>query len=73
MVEFLNRQPAPFRQLANITFCLNYKTEFGQAIAVVGEIAKLGEWSDFHPGCMKWHDGDNWRLTIRGVQSDKPF
>jgi len=22
---------------------------------------------------MKWHDGDNWRLTIRGVQSDKPF
>jgi hypothetical protein len=50
MVEFLNRQPAPFRQLANITFCLNYKTEFGQAIAVVGEIAKLGEWSDFYPG-----------------------
>lgn len=45
-----------------VTFTLNYKTDYGQIVALVGNHAKLGSWSDFK--WMKWNDGNLWKLTV---------
>jgi hypothetical protein len=75
MVENSQRHPefiAPI-QSCSITFSINYKTEYGQAIAIVGDHPKLGSWKDFTVGCMKWHQGDLWKLTVSGLDLDSHF
>jgi alpha-amylase len=75
MVESSQRHPefiAP-KQTCSITFTINYKTEYGQAISIVGDHPKLGSWTDVTIGCMKWHTGDVWKLTVSGLDSASHF
>ena len=43
-----------------MTLRVNYKTEFGQEIAVVGSIPRLGCWDVKQALKMKWTEGHNW-------------
>jgi hypothetical protein len=52
---------------------LNFKTEFGKAIAIVGDIPQLGHWKDLSIGCMRWNEGNDWRLTVKGLPIGEPF
>ena len=72
MVEFLNRF-AEQKQKVNITFTINYKTEFGQVLSILGNHSKLGSWQDTKVASMKWHTGDNWKVTIHDLCRDEPL
>jgi hypothetical protein len=75
MVESSQRHPEFIdpKQACSVTFTINYKTEYGQAISIVGDHPKLGSWKDLTIGCMKWHTGDIWKLTVSGLDSASHF
>jgi 4-alpha-glucanotransferase len=71
MVE---RRPEAFsKETKDITFSLTYKTEFGQVLAIVGNHPKVGKWTDYNIGLMKWYTGDLWKVTIKDLVVDEPF
>ena len=39
---------------------VNFKTNYGEELAVVGSIAQLGNWDTSKALKMKWTDGHNW-------------
>jgi hypothetical protein len=39
---------------------VNYRTNFGQEIGIIGNIPKLGIWDTSKPYKMQWTDGHNW-------------
>ena len=43
-----------------MTFKVNYRTEFGEALAIIGENDATGNWKDFSKGMMEWTQGDWW-------------
>ena len=47
-----------------MTFKVNYKTEFGEALSIVGENAATGCWIDFSKGLMQWTEGDWWKVSL---------
>ena len=50
--------------MVQLTFKVNYKTEFGEAITIVGSNQATGNWQDFSKSLMQWTDGDWWTTTI---------
>ena len=44
----------------SLTLRVNYKTDYGQEIAVVGSISQLGNWDTSKAFKMKWTEGHNW-------------
>lgn len=44
----------------SLTLRINYKTEYGQEIAVIGSIPQLGNWDTSRALKMKWTEGHNW-------------
>jgi len=73
MVELLNRLENEQNPKVSITFTINYKTEFGQSISILGDHPKLGNWSDTKAASMKWHQGDQWKVTVRDLSKNEPF
>jgi hypothetical protein len=55
-----------------VTFKVNYKTEFGECISLIGETEKTGNWKDFSKSMMKWTDGDWWELSLE-LDPREPF
>jgi 4-alpha-glucanotransferase len=55
------------------TFHINYRTEFGQTLKIVGDHAKLGE-NDLSKAPYMFHEGNgNWILTLDLPKTTKPF
>ena len=76
MVEFSLRHPKAFesdREKVDIIFTIQYKTEFGQTLAIVGDNKRVGNWSDLSVGSMKWHTGNLWKVTLKDLFVDEPF
>ena len=48
-----------------VEFKINYKTEFGQVLALVGDCEQVGNWKDFHKTTMEWTEGDWWKITLK--------
>jgi hypothetical protein len=55
----------------NVKLQVQYETEMGDHIAVVGEIDELGNWQDFEKCTMKWTEGHVWETENLIVK--KPF
>lgn len=49
---------------AKVAFTLPYHVEFGQEVAVVGEIDTLGKWDAAAAIPLTWTDGDVWTAAI---------
>ena len=57
---------------ALLTFKVNYATEYGECISIIGECDAIGAWKDFSKGLMKWTAGNWWTITIE-VDPRQPF
>ena len=57
----------------NINFHINYRTEFGQTLKVVGNHAKLGK-NELSNAPYMFHEGNgNWKLSLDLPKTTKPF
>ena len=45
----------------DVTFQVQYETELGQELAIIGSLLELGEWKDF-TAKLTWTDGHIWVL-----------
>ncbi|GFH32265.1 predicted protein, partial [Haematococcus lacustris] len=43
---------------------INYKTEMGESLALVGDVEELGSWSPDRLVKMQWHEGYNWCCSV---------
>lgn len=59
--------------LADVTFTVTYRAEFGQALKIVGESSLLGSWQPADAPSMAWTDGDVWTLTLGVPPGDYEF
>ena len=59
-------------EMIQITFKVNYKTEYGECLSMVGETEQTGCWKDFSAGMMKWTNDDWWTVTL-SVNPRIPF
>jgi alpha-amylase len=73
MVESSYRHPEAFTRTCCVTFSINYKTEYGQSVSLVGDHPKLGSWKDLSVGCMTWHEGNVWKLIVTGLDPNSHF
>ena len=55
-----------------VTFKVNYGTEYGQCMAIVGENEATGEWKNFSKGLMQWTEGNWWQISFL-TNARKPF
>lgn len=55
-----------------LTFRINYGTEPGQALSIVGDNEATGNWSDLSRGMMKWTQ-DNWWVVTIEVDPSRSF
>ena len=55
----------------NIKLSIQYETEIGECLAVIGNIDQLGNWDDSNKRLMKWTEGHNW--ITEDLVTDKPF
>lgn len=46
--------------MVNVTFVVNYHTNYGQNIKIAG----IGGWDRSHDIAMTWTEGDNWTATV---------
>lgn len=49
---------------ASVTFRLNYRTEFGDYLKIVGDGDALGSWDPQNAPAMVWSEGDEWKATV---------
>jgi len=63
---------SPFEQQAfSLTMKIKFKTEFGQALCVVGSIPELGAWKEYK--ChLKWTANHVW-VTERPIETRQPY
>ena len=47
-----------------MTFKVNYKTQFGECLSIVGETDQVGNWKDLSKGSMQWTEGDWWKISL---------
>ncbi len=47
-----------------IVFNIEYFTEFGQQICVLGSVPELGSWDEMRPATMDYLDNGQWRLEV---------
>eukprot|EP00198_Chlamydomonas_reinhardtii_P008345 XP_001697682.1 predicted protein [Chlamydomonas reinhardtii] len=47
-----------------VSFRTQYKCDFGQALALVGDSVTLGSWKGTQAQRMKWTSGDQWTCTV---------
>ena len=47
----------------NVQFRVNYKVDYGQAIAIIGNTDEMGAWKHFKH-CLHWTEGDNWVIDM---------
>ncbi|CAL8471033.1 g10575 [Coccomyxa elongata] len=55
---------APTRTPTLVHFCLQYHTNYGQQIRLVGSHENLGSWQLRDGPDLRWTEGDNWRATV---------
>lgn len=55
----------------NVKLSVQYETEIGEHIVVVGNIDPLGNWNDMTKCLMKWTDGHVW--VTENLVTDKPY
>ena len=55
-----------------LNFMVNYRTEYGECLALVGETPAIGQWKDFRPGMMRWTAGDWWQVELT-IDARLPF
>ena len=55
-----------------VSFKVNYATEFGESLCIVGETEETGKWSNFERGQMQWTEGNWWKTTLE-VDPKVPF
>jgi hypothetical protein len=56
-----------------LSLSCKYKVEFGQTVAVVGNIPELGMWKNNQLCQLKWTEGDIWKTTEPIVTSRPHF
>lgn len=47
-----------------ISFNIQYKVDFGQAVYIVGNIPELGTWNLKNAVQLKWFEGNNWKFVV---------
>lgn len=60
----LSHSPVNSDKDLTITFRVNFQTNFGEKIHLVGNTMKLGMWNPFNAPAMRWTAGNNWILPV---------
>lgn len=47
-----------------VTFRIQYETNFGQNLCLVGDTEELGNWKEFSKNKMRWTKGHNWEIKV---------
>ena len=55
-----NRRSGSMKVKFNLKLSLQYETQHGEYLAVVGNIDELGHWSNFNKCQLRWTEGHNW-------------
>ena len=66
------REQDPSATVVRVTFKVNYKTQYGECLSLVGDTHQTGQWRDFSKNLMEWSDGDWWEISL-DVDLDGPF
>jgi len=69
-----NSLASPYsHSFVNLAFAVNYHTQLGEVLCVVGSIPKLGSWDPTKGLKMNWNEGGSWTLEVSFRKSDTPF
>lgn len=58
----LNLNELPLEPTYYVSFKMPYKVNYGEEIAIVGNIPELGNWTDTSRARLRWTTGDVWVL-----------
>jgi len=62
----LNQEAKRYKlEIQSVTFAVNYRTNFGQEVAMVGSTSLLGGWDANSKGVvLTWNEGHLWKANI---------
>jgi hypothetical protein len=69
-----NAMSSPYaHSFVNVAFSVDYHTQLGEVVCLVGSIPKLGSWDPTKAPKMTWNEGGVWSLEMAFRKSDTPL
>lgn len=62
----------PMQSTYFVTFRMKYKVNYGEEIAIVGNLKQLGNWTNTCKARLKWTEGDIWVLQDMKFEVNNP-
>ena len=57
----------------SLRLSIQYETQIGEYLAVIGNIEELGNWTNFNKCQIKWTEGHNWVTDNLVISSKSHF
>ena len=67
------RRRATINKKFNLKLSIQYETQIGEYLAVIGNCEELGNWTDFEKCKIRWTEGHNWVTENLVISSRSHF